>query len=502
MQQNPNEPAQVVVTPSTPADATLDEPREIPKLACDPGTSPLAAPAAEPTWFCAREGGTRHGAFITLFPDGTIEVTGAYKDGKLHGVWQRNHANGTIAEQGAYVDGHKEGRWKQSTTLGATLGEYDMTGGTGTERRWFDNGALYSEQPLVASVPHGTSKIFAPDGTVVVSSRFYKGKLDGPHTVGTKNTLRIEETFANGTRINKRTIWQFWLLLLEERYDRRGRFDGPYVMWRSKKTPRFKGDYEHGKKVGPWVWNDRADNKEREGTYVNGKRDGVWQEWYENKLTFTGTYVNGKPDGEFVYNDRNGNELGRFEMKDGTGTMLTFHSNRKPASKERLYKGARDGVYQELTFRGKVVVEGHHSNDVKWGSWKEWTPEGVPVLEENYRRGKLDGVVKKFVDGKVAMQATYKDGKVEGPYLESREGKPAVTGQFVNDLRTGTWTQYDPTGSVVLVSTYKDGVLDGAWRQLSAGVVIEGTMAAGRRTGTWTRTDKAGVVRKLSYKTP
>ncbi len=509
---SPTGPAGLTTAPTTekppkhvdkPAiDAGVPDVPPPPKLACDPGTTPTPADKLEPTWACVRDDGTRDGPFITLFPDQTIQISGAYKAGKLAGAWQRNYPGGAIAETGQYADGLATGHWKQLAPTGAVLGEYDLNAGTGLEKRWYDSGPLYSERPLQAGVLHGTAKIYAPDTTLLASARYFHGKLDGAHNAGTRNTFRIEETFSGGTRTGKRTIWQFWALVFEEQYDFHGRFDGPYVVWRDKKVARFKGDYEHGKKVGPWVWNDRANNKEREGSYVAGKRDGVWNEWFENKLTFTGTYVTGKPDGTFIYSDRNANELGRFDIKDGTGTMLTFYGNRKVATKEHVVKGAHDGVYQELTLRGKVEVEGHYSSDLKWGNWKEWTPDGVLLLDETYRRGRLEGAVKKLIDGKPSLQATYKDGKAEGPYTEMRDGKPAVTGQFANDLRTGTWTYYDPAGSVTLVATYDKNVVSGPWRQLVGGVVIEGTMTNGRRTGTWTRTDKAGAVVTTTYKAP
>ena len=138
----------------------------------------------------------------------------------------------------------------------------------------------------------------------------------------------------------------------------------------------------------------------------------------------------------------------------------------------------------------------------KHGTWKEWTADGVLLLEQSWKRGKLDGSVKKYVDGKLSVQSTYAEGKAEGPYVELRNGKPAITGQFASDRRTGTWTTYASDDSVVLVATYKDGVLDGPWRQLVGGFVLEGNMAAGRRAGAWTRTDKAGAVRTLTYGPP
>jgi antitoxin component YwqK of YwqJK toxin-antitoxin module len=150
-----------------------------------------------------------------------------------------------------------------------------------------------------------------------------------------------------------------------------------------------------------------------------------------------------------------------------------------------------------------MLVEGHYDTDRKHGWWREWTELGVPTLEERYKRGRLDGVLKKFVDGKPVVEATYKDGKVDGAYTEYRSGKPALTGQFTADRRTGTWTEYDADGAVVMTATYgKDGLVDGQWRQLVNGAVVEGQMAAGRRSGTWTRTDRTGASTAVTYKMP
>jgi antitoxin component YwqK of YwqJK toxin-antitoxin module len=482
-------------------DAAVPDAPEPPSLACDPGTSLAVARAPDPTWYCAKRDGVRHGPFVTMFPDGSPQITGSYKDGQLDGVWQRRGATGAVLETGNYAAGQKSGHWEMTGAAGTLLGEYEMTAGTGTELHWLDDGTLYGERALGAGVPR-SEKIYATDGTPLVTQQWVAGKLDGPRAAGTRATLRIEETFAAGVRRGSRQIWQLQQLLLDESYDRRGKLDGDFTIWRNKKAMRVHGQYDHGKRDGLWVWNDRDANKEREGNYVDGKRDGPWTEWYENKIVFTGHYTRGRPDGEFIYYDRNENELGRFEIKDGTGTMLTFWPNKKVASRQHFYQGASDGLYQELTKEGKVVVEARFRSDAKHGAWKEFTPDGVPTLEQTWKRGKLDGVVKKYVDGAIATEATYKEGKATGRYAEYRAGKPAVTGQFADDRRTGTWTEYDAEGHVTLTATYKDGVLDGVWRQLVDGIVVEGTLTQGRRTGTWTRTDKAGVVRQLTYPTP
>jgi antitoxin component YwqK of YwqJK toxin-antitoxin module len=471
-------------------------------LACDAGASLVASTSAEATWFCAKPDGTKHGAFVTLFPDGTTHASGLYKDGVLDGAWQRRHASGAIAEAGAYVAGQKHGTWKQLAPAGNVLGEYELANGTGIERRWFDDGPLYSEIALKSGVEHGPAKYFAPDGTLLMSSRFADGKLDGPHVMGTHRTIGFDEKYSNGVLTGKREIWQSNVMIADEHYDRRGKLDGAYKLWRSKKVSRVEGRFSHGKRIATWVWHDRDGRIEKEGSYVDGKKDGVWKEYVENKVTFTARYAAGRPTGEIVYFNRNGDELGRFTMSDGTGTWQTFWPNRRASSKTRMVKGVEDGAHQEFTIKGKLVVDGRYRGGLKHGVWKRWTDDGVLLSEQTWKRGLLDGSVKKYVDGKLSLEATYLDGQVAGVYTEHRNGRPAVTGSYVADRKHGTWTHYASDGTVVLTATYKSGMLDGPWRQLVDESVLEGTMFAGRRSGTWTQTDRAGSVRKLHYATP
>lgn len=474
----------------------------LPPLACEPGTNVVAAAAPDPTWFCARADGTKHGPFYSLFPDQQIEIEGAYTDGKLDGPWQRRFASGAIAEQGTYVLGQRDGEWQQLADTGTLIGSYTLKAGTGTLKRWLDDGPLYSEVTLKAGVPHGAMKIYDREGRVVISAKYYAGKLDGDHIIGWKNTLRIEQTFARGTLKGPRKIWQFWNLLIDETYDAKGKLDGAFTIWRDRRSPRVVGTYDHGKKTGTWRWMDKHNKLERQGTFVDGKKSGPWTEYTDSKVTFTGSFTDGKPDGEFVYADAGGTELGRFTITAGTGAMQTFHSNKKLSSSTQLRNGEMHGKHEEYSFRGQTLVEGEYHADKKHGWWHEYTETGELTLEQQWKRGKLDGAVKKYDLGKLVSEATYKDGKADGKYAEYRDGKPSLTGQFLADRRDGTWTSYDPLGAVTLIATYKAGVLDGPWKQLVDGAVVEGMMVAGRRSGTWTRTDKAGQVSTTIVKTP
>src|SRR5688500_8057539 len=143
-------------------------------------------------WFCARPDGTKHGAFVTQFPGGATQIAGTYKDGVLDGPWERHHPNGALAEIGAYAAGQKHGAWRQLAANGKPLGNYTLAHGTGTERRWLDDGTLYSEIAFKTGIEHGPAKYFTADGGLVASTRFVNGKLDGAQTIGTKRSMLFE----------------------------------------------------------------------------------------------------------------------------------------------------------------------------------------------------------------------------------------------------------------------------------------------------------------------
>lgn len=484
------------------SDATVAPAAPPATLACSDDTHVTAAPYPDPTWFCARADGTRHGPFVTLFPDRQIAIEGSYKNGALDGAWQRRHPGGALAETGTYVDGLPDGLWRQLAPSGAVLGEYRLTLGTGTQKRWLDDGTLYSETQLARGVRHGMHRIFDRDGTVIASERYRSGKLDGKRFAGTKDTVRVEEAFVRGTRRGARRIWQSRTLVFDEAYDAKGKLHGAFTIRRKHRTPRVTGTYDHGERAGTWVWTDSRGRKEREGTYASSKKVGTWREWIGGRLSSQISFVSGVPHGELVRFDRSGGELGRSRFTNGTGTKLTFHPNKRVATRTRLVKGLREGKYEVLAPSGKVVIEGRYLHDLEHGLWRERTETGAPVLERHYKHGKLDGAWKKYVDGKLAVEATYKDGLADGTYTEYRDGKPALVGQFAADKRTGTWTTYGADGTVTLVATYKDGVLDGPWRQVVRGTVLEGQMSGGRRVGTWTQTDRAGQKTSVTYSTP
>jgi antitoxin component YwqK of YwqJK toxin-antitoxin module len=484
-----------------------------PRLSC---AEPLHAVA---TWehqvgatvaafYCTDASGIRNGDFIVLYPNGATAIVGAMSNDELHGHWQRLAPSGVVVEAGDYSHGHKDGDWQQWSRDGKLLGSYAMNLGTGTENMWNDDGWLWRQRAMTDGISNGVSSLLSPLGLEVLHETFKNGLLDGPRFAGDKMLLRMEEKWRDGARVGERKLYRRGLIWQQDGFDSKGRRHGGFSFWRDKKTKRDVGAYAHGHRVGPWKWFDSSGNVERLGAYLDGRRDGAWSEMYENKITWTGQYKNGRADGTFSYFDYRGNEIGSFDMKDGTGTMLTFTAAKKIDSKVDYKDGRREGLYQELTAQAKVLVEGHYRNGKRHGTWIEKTATGAVVLSCEFAKDKLVAEYRRYSSGNVQVKATYGTGKQagerNGEYLEYADNTVVIRGHYSDDQKDGVWQQFDRDGKLTVAATWSEGELNGSWQEFNNGKLsVTGLYAAGVRAGTWQWLDGNGtVLREAIYKAP
>jgi len=104
----------------------------------------------------------------------------------------------------------------------------------------------------------------------------------------------------------------------------------------------FEGSYKDGKKDGLWtVWYENGQKKE-EGTYKDGESDGLVTSWYENgQKKYEGNYKqdalgNGIPDGLVTSWYENGQKKYEAKYKDGKkdGLWTVWYENGQKKKKE------------------------------------------------------------------------------------------------------------------------------------------------------------------------
>ena len=95
-------------------------------------------------------------------------------------------------------------------------------------------------------------------------------------------------------------------------------FTGKYVEYSDNGQKEYEGNFKNGKKNGLMtVWSENG-QKLIETNYKNGKQDGLWTGWHENgQKQFETNYKNGKKNGLMTWWDKEGNIDETETYKDG-----------------------------------------------------------------------------------------------------------------------------------------------------------------------------------------
>ncbi|MDP4264196.1 MAG: hypothetical protein Q8941_16830 [Bacteroidota bacterium] len=110
--------------------------------------------------------------------------------------------------------------------------------------------------------------------------------------------------------------------------------------------------------------------------------------------------------------------------------------------------------------------EGYFENDVKEGTWKRYSLEGIKIAEENYHWGKLNGVSKYYTyNGGLLREESWRAMDPANPFdtvaVYDLHDPTKIKERVVvkNDgiaLKHGVWKYYDPAeGTIVKTEKYQ-----------------------------------------------
>ena len=104
------------------------------------------------------------------------------------------------------------------------------------------------------------------------------------------------------------------------------------------------------------------------GSFVNGKKHGLWVRYYQNgQLRYKGEYLDGKRSGNWVF---------RYETGD-----LMFEGG--------FMEGIKEGIWKYFTEEGRLFREGKYNDGKKEGVWITYTKTGelYPLMTGIYSQG-------------------------------------------------------------------------------------------------------------------
>lgn len=178
----------------------------------------------------------------------------------------------------------------------------------------------------------------------------------------------------------------------------------------------------------------------------NGKRTGVWKKFYKNeKIRYSGKFKAGKEVGVFKF----------YNIDSyGTPSIVKEFSSKSDSAFVKFY-----------TPKGKVKSKGWMIGKNRVGKWMYYFSDGKVFSEENYKDGKLDGVVKNYYpNGKLTEETHYKEGKKDGvSKVYTDEGILIEEVAYLDDKLHGFGKYYNLKGQLQEQGNYENGVRKGKW---------------------------------------
>lgn len=337
------------------------------------------------------------------------------------------------------------------------------------------------------------------------------------------------KTFRNSIQI---TLIHWMLLVLsfftlkvgaQGRFDENGLKHGSWSEKYDNGTVKYRGNFEHGKPTGTFVYNYQSGQKRAEITHRGDSSEAVFYYEGTGNLMGKGSYYKQKKVGLWVFYHVNDTMSSKEYYKDGLqhGSSVTYYQSGKILQRKNFVEGVEDGLstqyfqngrkrseenYKMGVLDGKAVdyyanggfrAIGKYIDGVKEGTWSYYNNDGTLHYRELYVGGraeetiKMNGTFEEYYQSEVEIlksRMTYKEGKLHGPFEEFYEvgewkfklkqykedplmPRPDEYVRYFDGQKTkrkgsykmgklhGKVTYYNEDGSLDKIENYQDGVL-------------------------------------------
>jgi len=277
-----------------------------------------------------------------------------------------------------------------------------------------------------------------------------------------------------------------------------------------------------------WVFYNEKGNIKEKINYLNGKKNGYYYkfEYFKNKNDSIVGYI--ASEELYLNNKKNGVSL--YYYKNHIIKYAINYSNGKKHGTAREYD--KNGIIIAIIeYRyGKEVdreIINQYQDSLKIGVWKEFYPNGKIKREQNYKFGKLHGLVKKYdLSGELTNVFRYEDGILrdtsvtiendidivekfydlkddEGNLIKKSsggfiKGKPVGVHRTYDSLgRVNSSRMYDSNGNLIaegIVNQEGDKLGDWSYFYASGKIKSKGRYNNNRRVGQWLYYYKSGNI--------
>ena len=372
----------------------------------------------------------KQGYTYFYYPEGKLKQKVFYKDGLEDGTSFEYDKNENIISILEYRKGFLINR--------DNINRFDYNGlKRGLWKMFYDNGIIKNECTYLDGKKNGFLKEYSEEGNLIKIEKYINNEKQEDVPELKSYELRYDyypdgKIKVAGSYFNNKAEG------IRREYSSDGVIEKSYILKNGSVIGAGLVD-ENGWKQGKWKEYFEDGALKQEGVYFNTKKIGEWKFYYPGNgslIEQIGSYnKNGNVDGEWKWLYESGN-IHRIEN----------YSN-----------GIEDGLIEEKSDSGVIIVKGSYLDGLEDGSWI-YQIEGYKE-EGKYIDGKRMGYWKHFYpNGNLSYEGNFDDGQPNGIHKYFWEnGNLKSVGNFVMGLKEGNWNRYYSDGSLLISTYYKNG---------------------------------------------
>jgi antitoxin component YwqK of YwqJK toxin-antitoxin module len=375
-------------------------------------------------------GDRKEGTGYLYFPDGKVQQTMSYSEGKKQGLSKEYDKEGNLITLLEYNNDFLISRERINRLDNKGLKQGDW-------KEFYPNGRIKTEKTYVDDQLHGYYKEYDSRGIPVLTMLYENGAIVKSKVEDETDIEIVNKYDQDGKMIYSGPYRNKIPVGIHREYGKDGKVSNAF---RYNDTGLLLSEGvvdEAGNSNGKWKDLFPDGKVQAEGQYTDNRRSGQWKFYnLQGKVEQTGSYNNGRPDGLWKW----------------------YYENGALLREEEYFQGQRDGIYTEYSPNGEIIAQGQYSDGERNGEWKfksgDFTEDG------KYITGLKDGVWKAYyTNGKLKFKGNYVQGNPDGQQsIFYEDGKIKEEQYYQMGIREKTWKKFDEEGTPVLVISYKNDV--------------------------------------------
>lgn len=403
-----------------------------------------------------------NGYNIFYYETGAKSSEGTMRDGKADGYWKNYYKNGNLKIEGNRKNFQLDSTWKFYSEKGKITKAVNYADGkkNGYTLNYDTNQRVTSKETFVNDIKQGNAWSYYPSGKTKQVTPYVKGKPDGWAYEYSEDSVIISimkyqgGILASVERLNRK----------DENGKKQGVWKEFYDNGKVKSEKKYKDDLVDGY-VKTY---DKKGNLESTEKFNNGKevknapelaKLDVYKDFYDDgTMKYEGGYINGMPVGtHYHYKQKylcDSLPVARDDTSDVMIKKYVCRNRAVPDSAITYLEGVKIeyGAVDSMRNRIGIWTEYHNSGEFR----------GKGLYANDKRIGEW---IFYFPNGQIEQRGRYdKKGRAQGDWKWFYENGALMREEFyLDNLRNGMMTDYAEDGKIITKGEYIDDMQEGLW---------------------------------------